>query len=362
MFALQSYLSGKWVDQNERPVLLPSAITGDPVASLGKTSIDAPAMRAFAKQKGGPALGEMTFHDRARMLKALALYLSERKQALYELSYHTGATLNDSKVDIDGGIGTLLAFASKGRRELPDSRVYLDGDVEQLSRNGTFLGQHVCTSLQGVAVHINAFNFPVWGMLEKLAPCLLAGVPAIVKPASATAYLTEACFRMMIESNLLPEGAVQLVCGSTGDLLDHLDCQDVVSFTGSADTAFLLRSNNNLLRHSVRFVAEQDSLNATLLGPDVAVGSEDFHVFIKEIIREMTTKAGQKCTAIRRIIVPEALRKPVADAVAEGLGKTVIGDPRLEHVRMGALVSRSHREDVLAKVEMIHQGSKADLR
>jgi oxepin-CoA hydrolase/3-oxo-5,6-dehydrosuberyl-CoA semialdehyde dehydrogenase len=365
MLALQSFMVGHWVDQMDQVVLLPCAITGEAVARLGKSSPDANAMRSFAKGLGGPALRSMTFHDRAKMLKALALYLSERKEALYDLSYHTGATLNDSRVDIDGGIGTLLAYAAKGRREMPDDTIYIDGEVEQLSRNETFLGQHVCTSLQGVALHINAFNFPVWGMLEKLAPCLLAGVPAIVKPASATAYLTEACFRMMIESGLLPEGSVQLICGSVGDMLEHLDCQDVVSFTGSADTALMLRSNMHLLKNSVRFIAEQDSLNATLLGPDIGVDDPEFGLFVKEIVREMTTKAGQKCTAIRRIIVPSTMLDQIADAVASKLEKTIIGDPRLEDVRMGALVSRSHRDDVLAKTAMLGQeakrlGSRAD--
>ena len=365
MLALQSFMVGHWVDQTDQVVLLPCAITGETVARLGKSSPDANAMRSFAKGLGGPALRAMTFHDRAKMLKALAQYLSERKEALYDLSYHTGATLNDSRVDIDGGIGTLLAYGAKGRREMPDDTIYIDGEVEQLSRNGTFLGQHVCTSLLGVALHINAFNFPVWGMLEKLAPCLLAGVPAIVKPASATAYLTEACFRMMIESGLLPEGSVQLICGSVGDMLEHLDCQDVVSFTGSADTALMLRSNMHLLKNSVRFIAEQDSLNATLLGPDIGVDDPEFGLFVKEIVREMTTKAGQKCTAIRRIIVPSTMLDQITDVVTSKLEKTIIGDPRLEDVRMGALVSRSHRDDVMAKTAMLGQeakrlGSRAD--
>ena len=335
--------------------MLPSAVTGEPVARLAKAELDFAAMRNFAKTKGGPALREMTFHQRAKMLKALALYLQERKDDLYKLSFLTGATLADSKIDIDGGIGTMLVFASKGRREMPDGHVYLDGETEMLSREGTFLGQHICVPLQGVAVHINAFNFPVWGMLEKLAPALLAGVPAIVKPATATSWLTHACFEMMIESGLLPDGAVQLVCGSTGNLLDTLDCQDVVSFTGSASTANMLRGNWNLLENSVRFVAEQDSLNASVLGPDATAGSPEFDLLVKEVVREITAKAGQKCTAIRRVMVPEPLVGEVIEAVSAKLAQTVIGDPSLKNVRMGALVSEAQRADVRQKAAMIGQ-------
>lgn len=339
--------------------MLPSAVTGEPVARIGRAALDFVAMRDFAKSKGGLALREMTFHERAKMLKSLALYLQERRDHLYKLSFMTGATLADSKVDIDGGIGTMMVFASKGRREMPDGHVYLDGETETLSRSGTFLGQHVCLPLQGVAVHINAFNFPVWGMLEKLAPSLLAGMPAIVKPATATAWLTHACFEMMIESGFLPEGAVQLVCGGTGNLLDLLDCQDVVSFTGSAATANLLRSRQNLIGNSVRFVAEQDSLNASLLAPDAGRDTQEFDLFVRELVREITAKAGQKCTAIRRIMVPEVMVGEVIDAVAAKLEKTVIGDPSLENVHMGALVSQAQRADVREKAAII--GSEATL-
>ena len=300
-------------------------------------------MLDHARNVGGPALRKMTFHDRARMLKALSIELGKHKQALYDLSFETGATQSDHLIDIDGGIGTMFVFASKGRREMPDRHVYLDGAVEQLSRDGTFLGQHVCTPLQGVAVHINAFNFPVWGMLEKLAPTLLAGVPAIVKPATATCYVTELAVKIMLESGILPEGALQLVAGGVGDMLDRLGCQDVVSFTGSAATALALRSNDNILRNSVRFVAEQDSLNASILGPDAEPGSPEFDLFVKEVSREMTAKAGQKCTAIRRIIVPEARQEALIEALSARLSKTVIGDPRAETTRMGALVSGAQR-------------------
>ncbi|MDA7425031.1 phenylacetic acid degradation bifunctional protein PaaZ [Thalassococcus lentus] len=348
-----SFAQGEWVSPGEHTRRIADAVTGQDFAEAGGASLDFAEMRRWARQNGGNALRTMTFHDRARMLKALALYLGERKQALYDLSYRTGATLADSKIDIDGGIGTMLVIASKGRREMPDSQVYLDGDVEQLSRGGTFLGQHICTPLRGVAVHINAFNFPVWGMLEKLAPTLLAGMPAIVKPATDSCYVTEACVRMMLDSGLLPEGALQLVTGGLGDLLDRLDCQDVVSFTGSAETAFKLRSNPHLLRESVRFVAEQDSLNASVLGPDAVPGTPEFDLFVKEAHREMTAKAGQKCTAIRRIIAPDAHVPALIAALSQKLTDTRIGAPDLETTRMGALISNKQRADVLAKLELL---------
>jgi oxepin-CoA hydrolase/3-oxo-5,6-dehydrosuberyl-CoA semialdehyde dehydrogenase len=295
----------------------------------------------------------MTFHERAKMLKALGQYLTEHKQKLYDISFSTGATQGDHGFDIDGGIGTLFVFASKGRREMPDGHVYLDGDVEQFSRHGTFKGQHICTPMQGVAIHINAYNFPVWGMLEKLAPTLLAGMPAIVKPATATSYVTELCVRLMLESGLLPEGALQFVAGGTGDMLDRLTCQDVVSFTGSADTALKLRSTPAILENAVRFTAEADSLNSSILGPDAEPGTPEFDLFVKEVQREMTVKAGQKCTAIRRIIAPEAQVEAVIDALRERLAKNVIGDPAAEGTRMGALVSTGQRADVLEKIAIL---------
>ena len=350
---LESYAGGQWVGPSGKTRKIFSAVTGEHIADAGSDGLNFQAMIDFAKQKGGPALRAMTFHDRARMLKALATYLNERREPLYELSYKTGATLADSKIDIDGGIGTMFVYASKGRREMPDAHIYPDGDLEILSRNGTFLGQHYCTPLLGVAVHINAFNFPMWGMLEKLAPTLLAGVPAIVKPATSTSYLTEACVKMMIESGILPEGAVQLIMGSTGDLLDRLDCQDVVSFTGSANTASYLKSNDNILRNGVRFVAEQDSLNASVLGPDATPNTPEFDLFIKEASREMTTKAGQKCTAIRRMIVPQDRVQAVIAAMSARLDKTVIGDPAAEGTRMGALASLDQKRDVLEKAAEI---------
>ncbi len=358
MIDVQSFAAGQWTNPGAGARNIASAITGEVIAQAGNDALDVQAMLSCARDIGGPALRKLTFHDRARMLKAVALHLMEHKQTLYDLSYDTGATLSDHKIDVDGGIGTMLVFASKGRREMPDGHAYLDGAPEQLGRDGQFLGRHICTPLLGVAVHINAFNFPVWGMLEKLAPTLLAGVPAIVKPATATCYVTEACVRLMLQSGLLPDGAVQLVSGGLGDMLDHLDCQDAVAFTGSADTALKLRCNPLLLERSVRFASEQDSLNASLLGPDATPGTPEFDLFIKEVGREMTAKAGQKCTAIRRIMVPEPQIDAVIDALSNRLAKTTIGDPRLETTRMGAVVSASQKRDVLEKVALI--GAEAE--
>lgn len=353
MLDVQSYAAGQWVMPGAGARTITSAITGDVIARAGNSALDVQAMLGHARDVGGPALRKLTFHDRARMLKSLAMYLMARKQALYELSYDTGATLSDHKVDVDGGIGTMLVFASKGRREMPDGHVFLDGPPEQLGRTGAFMGRHICTPLQGVAIHINAFNFPVWGMLEKLAPTLLAGVPAIVKPATATCYVTEACVRMMLDSGLLPAGALQLVSGGLGDMLDHLDCQDAVAFTGSAETALKLRGNPRLMENSVRFASEQDSLNASVLGPDAVAGTPEFDLFVKEAQREMTAKAGQKCTAIRRIMVPEAQIDAVIAALCARLAKVTIGDPRREATGMGALVSAAQKRDVLEKAALI---------
>ena len=358
MLDVQSFAAGHWIAPGTGARNIASAITGEVIAQAGNDALDVQSMLAYARDVGGPALRKLTFHDRARMLKAVALHLMEHKQALYDLSYDTGATLSDHKIDVDGGIGTMLVFASKGRREMPDAHVYLDGPPEQLGRDGQFFGRHICTPLQGVAVHINAFNFPIWGMLEKLAPTLLAGVPAIVKPATATCYVTKACVRLMLRSGLLPEGAVQLVSGGLGDMLDHLDCQDAVAFTGSADTAMMLRTNPNLTQNSVRFASEQDSLNASVLGPDATPGTPEFDLFVKEVQREMTAKAGQKCTAIRRIMVPESQVDAIIAALSERLSKTTIGDPRLKDTRMGAVVSNAQKNDVLKKAALI--GAEAE--
>src|SRR5881398_1164557 len=346
---LLNYERDCWVE-GDGAVEIPSAIDGAPVATTGSGGLDFEAMLRHARTVGGPALRRMTFHERAWMLKDLANAIMARKEELYELSYDTGATRTDGWIDIEGGAGTLFSFSSKGRRELPNGRVLIDGAMEPLSKGGTFVGQHVYTPLQGVAVHINAFNFPVWGMLEKLGPTLLAGVPAIVKPASATGYLAEAAFRIMIEANVLPPGAIQLIVGGVGDLFDHLCGQDMVSFTGSAHTALKLKSHPAVLRESVRFVAEQDSLNASVLGPDAAPGTPEFDLFVKEVATEMTVKAGQKCTAIRRAMAPAQYLDAVEQALGERLAKTKVGDPRAEDTRMGALVSLAQRDDVRARI------------
>ena len=350
---VKSFAAGKWITPDANARTIENAVTGDVLGRAGNDALDVQAMLDHARNIGGPALRALTFHDRARMLKALAAHLNTHKQALYDLSFASGATQADHLIDIDGVVGTMFVFASKGRREMPDSNIYLDGEIEQLSRNGTFLGQHIATSLQGVAVHINAFNFPVWGMLEKLAPTLLAGVPAIVKPATATCYVTELAVRIMLESGILPAGALQLVSGGLGDMLDRLTCQDVVSFTGSANTAFKLRSSEHIMRNSIRFIAEQDSLNASILGPDAVPGTPEFDLFVKEVQREMTTKAGQKCTAIRRIFAPQSQVDAVIEALSARLSKVIIGDPQAEATRMGALVSNSQKRDVLEKASII---------
>ncbi len=350
---LMNYAEGRWYGAEGGLAEARSAVTGEVVAQSGSQGLDFAAMAKHARKVGGPALRALTFHQRAHIIKALATAIMERKEELYDLSAETGATRTDGWIDIEGGAGTLFAYSSRGRRELPNDRILVDGPTEILSKRGTFVGQHVFTPLQGVAVHINAFNFPVWGMLEKLAPTLLAGVPAIVKPASATAYLTEACFRIMIEAGVLPDGAIQLIVGSTGDLLDHLTCQDIVSFTGSAQTAEKLQANPVMARESVRFIAERDSLNATVLGPDCTPDTPEFDLFIKEVAREMTVKAGQKCTAIRRAFVPASLIDAAEDALKARLSKVVVGDPRVEGVTMGALVSQAQRRDVRDKVAEI---------
>ena len=352
---LQSYVCGHWHSGADPGVAMRDATSGDIVAMASSSGVDFRAVLEHARNVGGPALRELTFHQRATMLRTLAKKLSELKEEFYTLSYCTGATKNDALIDIDGGIGTVFAFAGKGARELPNSHVYVDGDVEGLSKGGTFVGQHLYVSREGAAVHINAFNFPVWGMLEKLAPTLLAGMPAIVKPATATAYLTELVARRIIESKILPEGALQLVCGSLGDLFDHLNCQDTVSFTGSAHTAGRLRTHPNLIRHAVPFIAETDSLNSSILGLDAKSGTPEFDLFVKEVVREMTVKAGQKCTAIRKALVPAAAAGDVVAALQAALQKITVGDPRAEGVRMGPLVSQEQRTDVMERVEQLHR-------
>ena len=347
---LESYVCGTWAAGAKEGVPLLDASTGAPVAFIDSSGIDFASALAYGRDKAGPALRRMSFHERAAMLKALGLALMDQKEEFYALSAATGATRADSWVDIDGGIGTLLSYASKGRRELPNTRVLVDGDVETLARDGTFAARHILSPLLGVAVHINAFNFPCWGMLEKLAPTLLAGMPAIVKPASQTAYLTELMVRRMVETGLLPDGAVQLISGSVGDLLDHVGGQDVVTFTGSASTGRKLKSHPAVIGNSVRFTMEADSLNASVLGTDAGPGTEEFDLFVKEVAREMTSKAGQKCTAIRRVIVPRDYCDALVAALSDRLGKTVLGNPADENVRMGPLASLDQRDEVRARI------------
>ncbi|GAB4525480.1 MAG: phenylacetic acid degradation bifunctional protein PaaZ [Parvularculaceae bacterium] len=350
---LANYAIGDWRESTEDAREIASAVTGATVATASTAGLDFKGMLEYARNVGGPNLRKLTFHDRGHMLKALAVYLNSRKEELYALNPHTGATRKDGWIDIDGGIGTLFVFSSKARREMPDDQVFVEGATEQISREGTFLGQHVCTPLQGAAIHINAFNFPVWGMLEKFGPAFIAGVPAIVKPATATSYLAEACVRIMIESGILPEGALQLICGGVGDLLDHVTCQDVISFTGSIDTAQKLERHPAVVANTTRFIAERDSLNCSILGPDATPDAPEFDLFVKEVVREMTVKAGQKCTAIRRALVPAHLQDAVIEALQARLAKTVVGDPSNENVRMGALASLDQRRDVLEKIEML---------
>jgi oxepin-CoA hydrolase/3-oxo-5,6-dehydrosuberyl-CoA semialdehyde dehydrogenase len=322
------------------------AVTGEQVDTISSAGIDMGAALEHGRTVGGPALRELTFHQRAAALKAVAGMLREQRDELYALSARTGATLFDSKFDIDGGIGVLFSYASKGKRELPGGSVVIDGDVEPLGRTGKFLGQHIYTSRRGVAVQVNAFNFPAWGPLEKLAPAFLAGLPTLVKPASTTAYLSARLIEMIIESGLLPEGSLQLICGSVGDLFDHLTDQDMLSFTGSAATAQRLRTNPTVVSRAVTFNAEADSLNCSILGADVTRESPEFDLYVKQLVTEMTVKAGQKCTAIRRALVPQNLVDAVAEATSERLAKVTIGNPANESVRMGALASRDQREEV----------------
>ncbi|MBG6142472.1 oxepin-CoA hydrolase/3-oxo-5,6-dehydrosuberyl-CoA semialdehyde dehydrogenase [Labrenzia sp. EL_142] len=350
---LESYVGGTWRrgDGDGRPVL--DAATGEVHALIGTEGLDFKGALEWGREVGGPALRAMTIHERALMLKAVGLKLMELKEEFYLENFATGATRKDGWIDIDGGIGTLLTFASKARRELPNTKVLSEGPVELLSRDNSFAAQHILMPLQGVAVHINAFNFPVWGMLEKIAPTLIAGMPCLVKPASQTAYLTELVVRRILETGILPAGALQIVTGSAGDLLEHVIEQDVVTFTGSASTGQKLKSGPAILKNSVRFTMEADSLNASILGIDAAPGTEEFDLFVKEVSREMTVKAGQKCTAIRRIIVPREHESAVVEALSARLTSTPIGLPDNENTRMGALVSLKDRDDVKSKVSVL---------
>ncbi|WP_394836323.1 phenylacetic acid degradation bifunctional protein PaaZ [Pendulispora rubella] len=350
---LDSYVKDRWIAPSTRLVDIPSAIDGHTVARISSLGLDFGEMVHHARTVGGPALRALTFHQRADLLRALAEYLNARKEPLYALAADTGATKRDNAIDIDGGIGTLFAYASRGRRELPSERFVVEGPTESLSKGGNFVGAHVLTALRGVAVHINAFNFPCWGTLEKLAPALLAGLPVITKPATQTTYVTQAMVRSIIESGILPPGTLQLICGSPGDLLDHLGGQDVLSFTGSLETSEKLRNHPAVSRNAVRFIAERDSLNAAVLGPDAAFGTPEFDLFVKEVVREMTVKAGQKCTAIRRILVPRALEGAALDALQTQLSTVTLGDPRLDGVHMGPLVGLTQRDAVRKRIAEI---------
>lgn len=354
---LRSYVAGRWQAPSDAGQPLRDAVTGDELARISSAGVDMRAALDYGRRVGGPPLRELTFHQRALVLKQLALYLREHRDELYQLSHRTGATLYDARFDVDGGIGVLFSYGSKGRRELPNDTVYVDGLVEPLGKEGTFVGQHIHTPMRGVAVQINAFNFPVWGPLEKLAPAFLAGVPSLVKPASQTAYLTERLAELILESGLLPEGSLQLVCGSAGDLLEHLTPQDMVAFTGSASTAQRLRTHPVIARNAVRFNAEADSLNLSVLGPDVAPGSTEFDLYVKQLVTEMTVKAGQKCTAIRRAFVPAERMDDVAQAVAERLAKVLVGNPASAEVRMGALASLEQREEVRRSLKALRDAA-----
>ncbi|MBL1231564.1 MAG: phenylacetic acid degradation bifunctional protein PaaZ [Flavobacteriales bacterium] len=354
---LQNYAQGQWVEGSGKEKPLFDAITGEQIASASSEGLDFAAMMDYARKVGGPTLRKMTFQERGLMLKALAMHLLTLKAKYYEVSAKTGATKVDSWIDIEGGIGNLFANASL-RRQFPDEPFYVDGETAPLSKNGTFIGHHIMVPKQGVAIHINAFNFPIWGMLEKIAVNLMAGVPAIVKPATLTSFLTEAMVKDIIDSNILPAGALQLICGSANGILDHVTNQDVVTFTGSASTGKMLKAHPRLLEEAVPFNMEADSLNASILGEDAVPGTEEFDLFIKEVQREMTVKAGQKCTAVRRIIVPEKLVEDVQIALGKRLAQTVIGNPAVEGVRMGALAGLEQVKEVKEKVAQLSASQK----
>ncbi len=355
---LRSYAQGEWIEGTGTATALIHAVTGETIGEASSEGLDFAGMLDYARTTGGPKLRSMTFHERARMLKEMAKYLMERKDAFYKLSEATGATKTDSWIDIEGGIGTFFAYSSKGRREFPNETFFMEGAVEPLSKDNTFVGRHICVPLEGTAVHINAFNFPIWGMLEKLAPTFLGGMPAIVKPATVTSYLTAGMVRDMIDSGIMPEGALQLIVGSTGDLLDHVTGQDVVTFTGSATTGRKLKAGKAMIENSTRFNQEADSLNFSMLGPESKPGTDEFDLFIKEVVREMTVKAGQKCTAIRRTIVPESMTDDVIKAISKRLATIKLGDPQVDGIRMGPLVGNDQVNDVKANVEKLKQGSE----
>ena len=354
---LQSFIAGRWIGRQPAQALR-SAVDGKAVASVHAEPIDFAEAVAHARKVGLPSLLALDFQQRAQRLKALARFLTAEKEKLYQVSLHTGATRSDAWIDIEGGTGTLHAYAGIGSAELPSGNLLHEGPAIALGKKGGFAGTHILVPRGGLAVHINAFNFPVWGLLEKFAPAFLAGVPCIGKPATSTSYLTEAMMRLVVESGILPEGSLQLVIGGTGDLLDRLEEQDVVTFTGSADTAAKLRVHPNLVHRSIPFNAEADSLNCAILAPDVTPDDAEFDLFVKEVAREMTVKAGQKCTAIRRAIVPRQHLDAVASRLKARLARTVVGDPSREEVRMGALASHGQRKDVAERVASLLQDAE----
>ncbi len=354
---LKNYALGRWVEGVGDGQILRDASTGDAIATATSDGLDFGEMLDYGRRVGNQNLRKLTFQERGRMLKALALYLLDRKNKYYEASYKTGATKGDSWVDIEGGIGNLFANASL-RRKFPDLPYFTEGEPVGLSKGGTFMGHHILVPKEGVAVHINAFNFPIWGMLEKCAVNWLAGMPAIVKPATLTSFLTQTMVEDIVASGILPDGALQLICGNARTLIDHVNYQDVVTFTGSASTGIMLKSNKNIIENAVPFNMEADSLNCIILGRDAALGTSEFDVFIKEVRREMTTKCGQKCTAIRRIIVPEDYMEDVQIQIGKALNGTVIGDPRAEGVRMGALAGKDQLQEVKIKINELMQHSE----
>jgi oxepin-CoA hydrolase/3-oxo-5,6-dehydrosuberyl-CoA semialdehyde dehydrogenase len=357
MKQLENYILGKWVKGDGDGQTLYHAVNGEPIARASTRGLDVASVLHYARQKGNPSLRKMSFHERGLMLRALALHLREHLPEFYQTSYQTGATKADSWVDIEGGIGNLFAYASL-RKKFPDQPYCIDGEYHSLGKANTFIGHHLLVPKEGVAIHINAYNFPVWGMLEKIAVNLLAGVPAVVKPATVTSYLTEVVVREIAASGILPEGALQLICGSANDLLDYVDTQDIITFTGSATTAQKLKSHPKVLSENVPFTMEADSLNSIVLGDDVDPSSPEWDLFIKEVRKEMTTKCGQKCTAIRRIFVPENKIEDVQFALVKALSETIIGNPFNETVRMGSLAGLTQRNEVKEQVQKLLASSQ----
>ncbi len=357
MVALENYVLGNWIKGDGDGQLLYHAVTGEPLARASTKGLDFASILTYARTQGNPSLRKLSFHERGRLLRALALHLREHLDEFYRISYQTGATKADSWVDIEGGIGNLFSYASL-RRKFPDTPYCLDGENHPLGKANTFMGHHLLVPKEGVAVHINAFNFPVWGMLEKIAVNLLAGVPAVVKPATVTSYLTEAVVKRIVASGILPDGALQLICGSAGDMLEHVTSQDVITFTGSASTGLMLKSGKRILQENVPFTMEADSLNCIVLGEDVTPGMPEWDIFLKEVRKEMTTKCGQKCTAIRRIFVPENKLEDVQLALAKALSQTTIGNPLNEKVRMGSLAGDTQRKEVKEQVQKLLASSR----